>query len=172
MNMTERLFEATADVREQANAYAERAVEVAREGVVRAAKQVEMVESPIDVVAKAGLKLNDLSHSYFERMLEQNIDTVKGAMNDGVRRLRLVAKADTLADLYKDQAKYNAVTTDRVVRDAKATWEIVATAGREVSELALNTYALLMRDVPAKTRRTSTIKKTVKNVKARAKKAA
>jgi phasin family protein len=170
MNLSERFFEATAQVRDQANAYAERALGAARESVVRAAQQVEKVESPIDVVAKAGLKLNTLSHNYFERMLEQNVDTIKGAMTDGARRLHLVAKAEDFADLYRDQVKYNAVTSDRLMRDAKATWDIVADAGREVSELALNTYAQLVRQVPVKARRTT--KRTAKTVKARAKKAA
>ncbi len=170
MNISERIFEATAEVREQANAYAERAVEAAREGVVRAAEQVEKVESPIDVVAKASLKLNNLSHEYVGALLEQNIDTLKGAVNDGVRRLHLVAKANDVRELYASQVQYNSVTSDRIVRDAKATWGIVAKAGREVSELAITTYAQLMREAPAKRR--ASAKQTKRPVKARAKKAA
>jgi phasin family protein len=170
MNISERILEATAEVRGQANAYAERAVEAARESVVRAAEQVEKVESPLELVAKAGLKLNDLSHQYVGALFEQNVDTLKGAVNDGVRRLHLVAKASDVRELYTSQAEYNAVTSDRIARDAKATWNIVAKAGREVSELALTTYAQLMRDTPRKPR--AAAKKTKRTVKARAKKAA
>jgi phasin family protein len=169
MKLTELLFEVTADVRDQANAYAERAVEAAREGVTMAATQVEKVESPIDVVAKAGLQLNTMSHEYVERMLEQNVDTLKGALNDGVRRLHLIANAGSFGELYARQVKFNAVSGDRMTRDAKATWEIVTDAGRKVSDLALTTYAQLVRETPVKARRTTRAKKTVK---ARGKKAA
>jgi phasin family protein len=170
MNISERILEATAEVRDQASAYAERAVDAARESVERVAERVEKVENPIDVVAKAGLKLNDLSHQYVGKMFAQNIDTLKGAMNDGVRRLHLVAKADGVRDLYASQAKFNAVTSDRVRRDAKATWEIISKAGREVSDLALTTYAQLVREVPGKPRASD--KRAKRPAKARAKKAA
>ncbi len=169
MNLTERFFEATADVRDRAGTYVERAVEVAREGVNKAAAQVARVESPIDVVATAGLKLNSLSHEYAERMLEQNVETFKGALNDGVRRLRMVADASSVGAMYAEQVKLNAVTADRITRDAKATWNIVSEAGRKVSELALSTYAQLVRETPLKARRATRVKKVVK---ARGRKAA
>jgi hypothetical protein len=168
MNLTERFFEATAEVRDQANAYAERAVDAARDGVKRAADQVGAVETPIETLAKASHELNAITHRYFERMIEQNVDTLKGALDDGARRMRLVAKADGITGLYSDQVKFADVTTDRLTRDAKATWTILADAGQEISEVALSTYAKLMQPKVMKSR----VRKVVKTAKTRAKKAA
>jgi phasin family protein len=170
MTLTERFFEATAEVRDQAGAYAERAVDAARDSVNLAAQKVGMVETPIDTLAKASLQLNSLTHRYFERMIEQNVDTLKGAIDDGARRLRLISKANDVVGLYNSQAKFTQVSVDRLKRDAKATWAIVTDAGRDVSELAVTSYAQLLRQAPAKATRTA--RKVVKTVKSRAKKAA
>lgn len=156
---------------DQATAYAGRAVDAARNGAQRAAAGFEAVETPVDTLADAGRQLNALSYQYAGRMLDQGVQTVHGFIEDGAQRLRRAAKADDVRSLYQAQLEQLPASRDRIVKDALATWEIVAGTGRELQSLALTTYARLVGK-KAMTAKTSKTAKTAKARKSRVRRAA
>ena len=74
---------------------------------------------------------------------------VKGALHDGAQRLRLLSNSGSLQNAYAQQIQYFDITRERVVRDAKQTWEILADASRDVTQLAMQRYAALVKGVDA-----------------------
>lgn len=164
MTISERILD-------QATAYAGRAVDAARIGAQRAAASFEAVETPVETLADAGRQLNALSYQYAGRMLDQGVQTVHGFIEDGAQRLRRAAKADDVRSLYQAQLEQLPASRDRIVKDALATWEIVAGTGRGLQSLALTTYARLVGK-KAMTARTSKTAKTTKARKSRVRRAA
>jgi phasin family protein len=150
MNIPERIVEMTAEVRDQAGAYASKAADAARDSAIKAAEQVEAAKLPVDTLAGAGFKLNSMAHDYVERLLKFQAGMVKGALKNSAHRLRVLSKADTLQDVLESQAIDLAAARERMVDGAKETLEIVAESGREVSGLLTDTYAQLVKPVRAK----------------------
>jgi phasin family protein len=178
MNLTEKIIEITADVRDQAGAYAARASEAAREGADRAAETVDSAKTPVETLADAGLALNNLAHTYFARLVRLQASAVKFGLDDAADRLRMLAKAESLPAAYQVQVKAFAGTRERILRDANVAVEIVTEAGRGVSELAVGTYTDLVRELqgkPPRARAKATARKprrTAKRKATRARKAA
>lgn len=171
MSISERLFEVTAGMREQANAYvakasamAEQAADTARDSVAQAARKVEEVNTPVETLAAAGYKFNTLSHQAVERLLEQQIGFVKGFVGEGAERLRMLAKAADLQSAMNQQMAYFDATRERLTRDAQGAYEIMADAGREARDLATHTYSQLM--APATRKAKPAAKATAKARKA------
>lgn len=176
MNLTERLYEMTSDVRDQAGAYAARAADVARDSVDRAASRVDAVTTPVEKLADAGQELNNLAHAYFGRAVALQARVVQKGLDEAASRLRMLAKADSLKHAYGGQVEATAGTRERVMHDANEALEMVVDAGRGVSELALRTYADMLRDVKrtARPARAKAVKgrKAAKRKVARVRKAA
>jgi hypothetical protein len=166
MNIPERIVEMTLEVRDQASAMANRAAEAARDSAIKAAEQVEAARMPVETLADAGLKLNNLAHGYVKRLLSYQAGMMTGALHMGAKRLRTLSKADSLQDAIEGQAIDLAAARERVVDSAKETMEIVAESGREVSGLLTEAYAHLLRPPRAK----RAVRKPV--AKARARRAA
>jgi ABC-type proline/glycine betaine transport system substrate-binding protein len=143
MNLTERFFEMTSDVRDRVSAYTERTAAVARVSVDKAAERVEAAAGPIEALSVAATRLNKLAYQYTDQMLTHQMNALTGALQDGAQRLRLINKAQTLQGAYQAQVKYFDVSKDRVVRDAKTAWHIVGNTGKDVKSLARDTYANL-----------------------------
>ncbi len=176
MNLTERLYEMTSDVRDQAGAYAARAADVARDSVDRAANRVVAVKTPVEKLADAGQELNNLAHAYFGRAVALQARVVQTGLDEAAKRLRLLAKADSLKHAYGAQVEATTGTRERVMHDASEALEIVVDAGRGGSELALRTYADMLRDVKRTARparaKAAQARKAVKRKVARVRKAA
>lgn len=180
MNMSERLAEMTSEVRDQAGELAAKAADAARGTVDRAAHSVAAAKAPITTLAHAGLKLNKLAHDYVQQVVSHQARMLTGVVTDSAERLRRLAKADSIQGAYADQVEYFDVTRERVSRDAKQALEIVVGAGRQVTDLATQTYAEFVRapkskaKAKARTQRArATARKSGKaSVKARARKAA
>ncbi len=176
MNLTERLYEISSDVRDQAGAYAARAADVARDSVDRAASQVDAVKTPVEKLADAGQELNNLAHAYFGRAVALQARVVQMGLDEAAKRLRMLAEADSLQHAYGRQLQASAGTRERVMQDANEALEIVVDAGRGVSELARRTYAEVLGGVKRKARpvraKAKKARKSVKRKVARARKAA
>ena len=89
-----------------------------------------------------------------DRVVEMSTDlrnhaatVVKGALHDGAQRLRLLSNSHGVKNAYAQQIQYFDITRDRVVRDARQTWEILADASRDVSQLAMQRYAAFVKGV-------------------------
>ena len=145
MTIQERLIEMTAGVRDQAGAIAARASHAARGGVDRAADTVLAAKTPVERLAEAGLRLNKLSAQYVDQLVSHQASAAQDLLADGAQRLRVLAKARSLRDAWSDQVELFDVTRARTTQSLQRTLEIVGDAGRNVSELAVETYAGLLR---------------------------
>ncbi len=172
MNLTERFFEMTADVRDQASTYAERTAEAARSTVEKAAERVESAAGPIDNLSSAATRFNKLAHQYADDMLSHQANILTGALQDGAERLRLLNKSTSLKSAYGAQIKYFGVTRDRLARDAKVAMSIVSKTGTALRSLARDTLVGL-KAKPATARRVATqVRKASRKTTRRVRKAA
>jgi phasin family protein len=151
MTLQERLFEISARLRDQADAYAQRAATATRHGIDRAAQQVEALDTPLDALAVAGLQLNQISAKYVARLVTQQTAASRALVRDGAAGLRSLAEADSLPQALQQQLARLADRREQAVDNLRRSWELTAEAGREVAELATSTYRSLAR--PGKTAR-------------------
>ncbi len=154
MSLTERFIETTAEVRDQATAYVARAAEAARHRVDRAAGQVAAARTPVEVMTEASLKLNNLSHQHLSRLLARQGSMLAGALVESEQRLQRLARAGSLQQALASQAADLIDLPQRIARNTRETWAIVADTGREAAQLAASTYAELLRQTPARKTRT------------------
>ena len=172
MRISERILEATAGARDQAAVFAARAFEAARAGAERTADRVESAETPVATLADAGRKLNTLAYEYTGRMIDRSVHNLKDFIDAGAERLRLASKATDVQSLYREQLETLPASRERVIGNARATWDILADTSRELQELALSTYARLVRNdkpqVAAKAVKAKRRRKTAKTAKTRA----
>jgi hypothetical protein len=174
MRISERILEATAGARDQAAVFAARAFEAARAGAERTADRVESVETRVATLADAGRRLNTLAFECTGQMIDQSVHNLKEFIEAGAERLRLAAKATDVQSLYREQLGTLPASRERIVGNARATWDILANTGREVQGLALTTYAQLVRDEKPqapKAKRARKTAKTAKTARARARRA-
>ena len=108
-----------------------------------------LTRTPIEVLTDASLQLNTLSHDYLARLLRRQASMLKATVTEGEKRLQRLARAKTLQQAMAGQAEDLNDLPQRLARNARETWEIVADAGRGVSQLASTTLAELAR--PART---------------------
>lgn len=157
MKLQERLLEMTAGVRDQADAYASRAAHTARQSIDRAADRVLAAKTPVEQLAAASLRLNTLSSGCVQQLVSQQASVASDLLADGAQRLRVLAKATSLRDAWTDQVELFDATRARTAAHLQRTLSIVGEAGRNASELAVETYAGLVR-TPAKARKPATRK--------------
>jgi hypothetical protein len=143
MTVQERLFEMSARLREQADAYAQRAAAATRESIDRAARQVEALDSPLDTLTAASVELNQISANYVARLVTQQAAASRALVRDGAAGLRSLAKADSLAQAWQAQRARLADTRTQAVKHLRRSWELTADTGRAVGELATTTYRSL-----------------------------
>lgn len=89
---------------------------------------------PTRRVAKAGLKLNKITHSSIADMVKLQAEIVEGTVEAGAKRLELIADADSLRTLVKDQVALMPETRDRVAGDARKTVKLFAETRDELVE--------------------------------------
>ncbi len=149
MNISERLSETTAGLRDQATAYASRVGDAARATVDLAADRVASARTPLEVLTGATLELNRLSHDYMAQLLTRQATLLQGTLAEGEKRLQRLARAGSIQQAVAGQAEDLNDISARVARNARETWTLVADAGRGVSRLAVATYAELAQPAPA-----------------------
>lgn len=141
MSLSERVFESTGDIREQAGAYAARAAVLARAGAATAAGRMAAARAPVDLLTEASQKLNTLTYECLSKLLARQGAVLKGTLVEGERRLQRLAGATSLQQALAAQALDLGRIPDSVARNVRETWVILADTGREVSRLATTTYA-------------------------------
>ena len=104
---------------------AENAIDQAKNSTQVAANAVGSLKNPAHTLNSAGMKLNDLSHDYFKRLLKEQRKIVDGVVEDGAKRIRVMADADNLKELWKTQRALFPATRDRVATNVKETLEIL-----------------------------------------------
>jgi hypothetical protein len=144
MIIIEQLNQAGRQAQARLVGYADSAVQRARGSAQRAAARVVAARTPVKTLAEATQRLNDLSHRYVEQLVRQQSKALEGAITAGARHLERAARAEDLKGLIADQAELISASRERLKRDLKATWTIAAGTGREIRDVAIETYAQLV----------------------------
>jgi phasin family protein len=179
MILSERLLDATTEMRDQATAYVARAADAARATADVAASRMAAARTPLEVLTEASLKLNALSHEHVARMLRLQAAMLKGTVAEGEKRLQRLARAESLRHALAAQTEDLNAIPRRVAQNARESWQIVAEAGRSVSELASATFAGLTQPAtvakprkPARGKRAPVARKRAASRRGKAAKAA
>jgi hypothetical protein len=130
---------------DRAETYAGRALRLAQWGAEQAAERVEAAAPRIATLTEAGLRLTEITCRCMDRLVRQGLDSAQGTLVDSADRLRMTARARNLGALYAAQRAAAPATRKRVAHDLEATWDIVASAGRELIDLARATRGELER---------------------------
>ena len=115
----------------------------------RAAGQLSGCEGAMTTLAGAGLRLTELSHRCADSLLNQTLASARGALADGVSRLRTAAQADSWGALYRGQLDATQASRDRLAGEVAAAWRILSGAGQELGTLARDTARELVGQIPA-----------------------
>jgi hypothetical protein len=115
----------TEDFKGRVKETTEHAVDQAKNSTQVAANAVDSLKNPAHILNSASMKLNDLSHDSFKRLLKEQRKIFDGVVTDGVKRIRVLADADNLKELWETQRALFPATRDRVVTNVKETLEIL-----------------------------------------------
>ena len=147
----------------------------ARDAVRNSADSVRSLKTPVNAVARSGIRLTSVSQAFSQNLIELQTDMVSAAISDAALRLERASRAGNLVELFRDQIELLPATRTRLGTDAQRVAEIFREAGREVRAVATQTYEKIVDAAPAKRKpRKTAARKTAKVRKStrRARKAA
>lgn len=131
--------------------YAGRALRLAQRGADRTALGIETAEPRLAALTDASLRMTEVSCRCVDRLVKAGIVGARGALADGTDRLRMAARAGSLADLYDTQRATLPASRRRIAKEIEAAWKIVASTGRELAEIAQSTGRELLGEARPKT---------------------
>jgi hypothetical protein len=102
------------------------ALEGGRGAAIAAARALDRVKVPSHRIVEMGLKANAVAHDSLVRLVESHRQVVDGLMDEGVRRLEVLAEADSLRTLVNEQIELLADTRSRLSDDARRMLKILA----------------------------------------------
>ena len=102
------------------------AVERSRNAARAAARAIGGVKAPSHRLAAASLRANTVAHDSVARLVRNQLQLVDGLMDEGIRRLELVAEADSFRSLVAEQLELLSDTRARLSDDARRTFAILA----------------------------------------------
>jgi hypothetical protein len=123
-------------LQERTQVYAGHALRLARRGAARAATRMEAEGPRISALADAGLKVSEVSCRGLDRLVRQGLASARGALTDSAERLRLTARAASLAELYDAQRASLPASRARIGKELAAAWAIVLSTGQELVDVA------------------------------------
>jgi hypothetical protein len=149
----------------------------ARDAVRNSADSVRSLKTPINAVARSGIRLTSVSQAFSQNLIELQTDIVSAAISDAALRLERASRASNLVELFRDQIELLPATRTRIGTDAQRAAEIFREAGREVRAVAAHTYEKIVESAhapaasakrkPRKTaaRKTTTARKTTRRAR-------
>ena len=170
MNIAEQLNGAADKVRHNVHTYRRSAAERARKRVSQAAKAMAAARTPVDTLAGAAQRLNDLTHDAVAKLVRQNAGSIEDLITGSAARLSELARTEDFRAFVRRQAELNPAVRARLSRDLGQLWALATHTGRELGTLATDTYAELLYGVPTRKatgNRKSTRRSTKRKVRAR-----
>lgn len=122
-------------VTEGPRAWGQYAVDGGRTAATMAANVMTGAKKPARRLIKTGLKLNTVAHDSVADLLKLQARALEGTMDAGARRMELLADADSLRAMVKDQIALVPESRDRVVDDARKALDILNEAREELIEV-------------------------------------
>ncbi len=116
-------------------AWGQLAIDSSRTAAGMASNVMINAQRPTRRLLKAGLKINSVTHNGIADLMKHQARMLEGTMSAGAQRLDLVAEADNLRNLIKDQVALLPQTRDRLLGDARAALEILNEAREDLMEV-------------------------------------
>ena len=110
-------------------------LERGRGAAIAAAHALDRAKTPSHKLAEAGLRANAVAHDGVARLMTNQVQFIDGWMDEGVRRLELIAEARSLRTLVEAQIELLADTRARLSNDAERTLAILADVGTRLGEV-------------------------------------
>jgi phasin family protein len=133
------------------------AVERSRNAARAAARAIGGAKAPSHRLAEASLRANTVAHDSMARLVRNQLQVLDGLMDEGIRRLELVAEADGFRTLMAEQLELLSDTRARLSGDARRTFAILADTREQLATAltatATQPTAPARRAAPAKTPR-------------------
>ena len=121
----------------------------ARDAVRNSADSVRSLKTPVNAVARSGIRLTSVSQAFSQNLIELQTDMVSAAISDAALRLERASRAGNLVELFRDQIELLPATRTRLGTDAQRVAEIFREAGREVRAVATQTYEKIVDSAAA-----------------------
>jgi phasin family protein len=153
-DIRETLIDRSRTLMTQARSYVDASIAYARESTVQLADAIENLDGPVKTLRTAGTRLTLLSQRYAEELLTVQAAMIESALEDSAARLRMVAKAEDLRSLLRDQVEQLPKSRARVSADWRRATAATSKVGRELRELAGETYGHLSEGTTPHTRST------------------
>ena len=145
----------------EARHYIDASMTYARSSTEQLADTLEGLGTPIRTLQHASTKFTVVSQRYFEELLHVQAAAVRAALEDGAARLRIVAQAEDLRTLVRDQIERLPASRARISADLRHAAQATGKAGRELRDLAGDTYGRLAAgEVPQQKARAKRAKPT------------
>jgi hypothetical protein len=125
---------------------ADAAIDRSRGAALATARMLGAAKTPAHALAEAGLRANAAAGGALAHLMRNNVQVIDGLLDEGVRRLELMAEAVSLRTLVTEQVDLLAETRTRVNADARRTLAILVDARTAITEAL--TGALPTRGTP------------------------
>ena len=112
----------------------------ARRAATDSAESLKALKTPLRTVVRGGVRISAVSQSVIQELIELQSETLTAAINEFAHRLERAARAETVVDLLRDQVELIPATRARIAADAGRVVDILASAGRELKDVAAQTY--------------------------------
>jgi len=111
------------------------ALEGGRGAAIAAARAIDRVKAPSHRLVEIGLKANAVAHESLVRLVESQRQVIDGLMDESVRRLELLAEAQSVRTLVSEQIEMLADTRTRLGDDTRRTLAILTDTRARLTEL-------------------------------------
>jgi phasin family protein len=150
-------------------------VKSARVAVQGSAESLKGLKNPVRLVARSGVRLSTVSQTAVQELIELQSEALTAAITEFALRLERAARAASVGELVRDQVEMLPATRARVAGDAGRVLQIVTSAGREIRDLATETFERVTeaaeKPAPVRSRRRKA-KKAARRSATRSRKAA
>jgi hypothetical protein len=145
---------------------ADRALSTIREATIDTAELIKSGKSPVRKFADTGLKLNRITSRSVDKLVRNQVTLVEGTLDDGARRLKMAARANSVRDLVGDQIASLPASRDRTVGSARKTIDIIKLTGTDLRGVVTEVIGEIKVSAPV-----SAVRKTASTVDKRTRKA-
>jgi len=134
------------------------ALEGGRGAAIAAARALDRVKAPSHRLVEIGLKANAVAHESLVRLVENQRQVIDGLMDESVRRLELLAQAESLRTLVSEQIEMLADTRTRFGDDTRRMLTILADTRAQLNELFSSVPAKVAAQGATQPTRTATVR--------------
>ena len=147
------------DLRVEYGLRADRALSTIREATIDTAELIKSGKSPIRKFADTGLKLNRITSRSVDKLVRNQVNLVEGTLDDGARRLKMAARANTVRSLVGDQIATLPASRDRTIGSARKTIDIIRLTGTDFRGVVTDVFGDIRDSAPV-----TAVRKTASNV--------